>query len=183
MKDHTTSNLNSLSQAGSTYASVWMQYMQNLADLYVKENARITEQAQHELQALSQAKSPAAVLQSASNHMVASTNDSMTFALKVYTLGYQEQSNMLAAIKKQLADNSASWQNIIDNMPNVGTTAGSGLLLNAVKSVMDMGHHALETTQTTSKRTAEMLNESLNGSGLFHLPIHEAKSVRKGAQA
>ena len=184
MKDHATSNLNAISQAGSTYADVWMQYMQNLANLCVKENARITEQNQIELQAISQAKNPASVLQSVTNRMVVSANDSMTFALKVQMLGYQEQSNMLAAIRKQLAENSASWQSVIDNMPSGGISAGSGMVLNAVKSALDMGHHALETTQTTSKKTADMLKESLNGSGLFHLPSDgDAKSARKSAHA
>jgi hypothetical protein len=182
MKDQPTSGLNAFTHAGSACASASMRYMQNMTDLIVKENARMIEQAQNQFQGMAQAKTPALAFQLASDHMTSSANESMAFAMKAYTLGYQEQSNLLAAMQKQMSESSASWQSSLEKMPN-GSFAGPSLILNAVKSALDMSQHALETTQTASQKTAELLNESLNGSGLFHQPSRETKSSRKSVEA
>ena len=102
--------------------------------------------------------------------------------MKAYTLGYEEQSNLLSAMQKQMTESSASWQSSLEKMPN-GSFAGPNLILNAVKSALDMSQHALETTQTASQKTAALLNESLNGSGLFHQPSRDTKSNRKSLEA
>jgi len=81
-----------------------------------------------------------------------------------------------------MAESSASWQSNLEKMPN-GSFAGPSLMLNAVKSALDMSQHAIEATQTASQKTAELFNESLNGSSLFHPPGREAKSGRKSLEA
>lgn len=153
MKDQSTAALNSLYQAGSTYTHFMMHYMQSLTDLIVKENAKMIEQAQSEFQAISHAKTPAEVLQLASANMVKTTNESLAFAWKIYTLGYEKKSQLLAAVQKQLTENSASWQAMVDKMPS-GSFVAPGLL-----------------------------NESLNGSSHSHPHSREAKSSRRSAQA
>jgi hypothetical protein len=153
MKDQSTAALNSLSQAGSAYTHFMMRYMQNLTNLIVKENAKMIEQTQSEFQAISHAKTPAEVLQLASEHMLKTTNESLAFAGKIYTLGYEEHSQWLAAVQKQLTDSSASWQAMMDKMPS-GAFAAPGLL-----------------------------NEFLNGSSHSQAHSREAKSSRRSAQA
>ena len=71
---------------------------------------------------------------------------------------------------------------LIDKVPS-GSFASPGLMLNAVKSALEMGHRALEASQTTSQKAAELLTESLNGAGHFQAPSSEAKSSRRSAQA
>lgn len=153
MKDQSTAALNSLSQASSTYTNFMMHYMQSLTDMIVKENAKTIEQAQNEFEAISHAKTPAEVLQLASEHMVKTTNESLAFAWKIYTLGYEEQSQLLAAVQKQLAESSASWQAMMAKVPS-GAFAAPGLL-----------------------------SDSLNGSSQSQAHSREAKSSRRSAQA
>ena len=59
---------------------------------------------------VSQAKTPTEVFQLVSEQLVTSTNASLAFSWKLYTLGHQEQTNLLAAVQKQLAESSALWQ-------------------------------------------------------------------------
>ena len=151
MKDQSTAALNSLSKAGSTYTNFMMHYMQSLTDMIVKENAKMIEQAQSEFQAISHAKTPAEVLQLASEHMVKTTNESLAFAWKIYTLGYEEQSQLLAAVQKQLAESSASWQAMMDKMPS-GVFAAPGLLNDSLNGSSHSQAHSRETK--SSQRSA-----------------------------
>jgi len=182
MKDQATDAVNALTQAGSFYANFMMHHMQKLTDLIVKENARMVEQKQEEFQAISQAKTPTEVFHLMSEQMMKSAGESLAFSWKLNSLEHQEQTNFLAAVQKQLAENGAAWQGLIDKVPS-GSFASPGLMLNAIKSALEMGHHALEVSQTTSQKAAELLTESLNGSGRFHQPSSEVKSSRKSAQA
>jgi hypothetical protein len=182
MKDQSTDAMNSISHAGSVYANFTLHHMQKLTDLIVKENARMLEQTQEEFQAVSHAKTPAEVFQVVSEQMMRSVSESLAFSWKLFTLGHQEQTNLLAAVQKQLAESSAEWQGLIDKVPS-GSFASPGLVLNAVKSALEMGQHALEVSQTTSQKTAALLTESLNGSGRIYQSNSEVKSGRRSAQA
>jgi hypothetical protein len=182
MKDQSTTPLHSLSQTGSIYTQFVMHHMQHMTELFVNENGKMMEQARSKFQAISQAKTPAEVLQLASEHMQATANEAMAFNSKVSALIQQEQSDLLAALQKQWAESGTTWQAALDKVPS-GSVAGTDLMLNAFKSAMEMGQRTLEATQSASQKTSAMLNGSMNGSGMFHAPNRATKSSPKAMRA
>jgi hypothetical protein len=183
MKDQATPPLNSLSQTGSIYTHFMMHHMQHMTELFVNENGKMIEQAKSKFQAISQAKTPAEVLQLASEHMQASANEAVAFNSKVYALIHQEQSDLLAAIQKQWAESGSTWQAALDKVPSGGSVAGTDFMLNAFKAALEMGQRTLETTQSASQKTSELLNGAMNGSDKLQAAHRETRSNHKALRA
>lgn len=182
MKDQAQNPLNSLSQTGSLYTHFMMHHMQHLTELFVNENGKMIEQAKSKFQAISQAKTPAEVLQLASEHMQASANEAVAFNSKVYALIHQEQSDLLAAIQKQWAESGSAWQAALDKAPS-GSVAGTDFMLNTFKAALEMGQRTLEATQSASQKTSDLLNGAMNGSDKLQASHRETRSSHKALRA
>lgn len=181
MKDHINTHLSSLSDASSTYANMSVQYLKKLIDLSVQENTHLIEQTQAHCHDLFQAKDSAEALQIAAGHWSSSTQAMVNFGLKAYALGQEEQSALLSAVQKKIAEGCASLTASLQQMPS-DATPSSAVMLTAFKSALEMGNRVIDSAQLASKKTVELANQSMHAAAYpSQAWSKDAKSSKKAA--
>ena len=178
MKDQSMPHLNLLTQSSSLYSNSLSNYMKKFMELAVKENTKMMEKAQARCLDIFQTKNSTAAMQMTSEHMAATANDWIEFALKTNSMGYQEHLAFMNALQKQLIESSESLSSSIDHLPN-GSLASSALMLTAFKSALEMSNHVIDSAQVASKRTVELANQSWSAASNHHNLIKEAKPPKK----
>lgn len=178
MKDQSMPHLNLLTQSSSLYTNSLSNYMKKFMELAVKENTKMMEKAQARCLDIFQTKNSTAAMQMTSEHMAATANDWIEFALKTNSMGYQEHLAFMTALQKQLIESSESLSSSIDHLPN-GSLASSALMLTAFKSALEMSNHVIDSAQVASKRTVELANQSWSAASNHHHLIKEAKTPKK----